>query len=540
MLQLAAGGAVGMAAGAIGLNPREGRTAPQAAGAAPPGPAPAAPAQAGVAPGKAAAKTTGKRPWNVLMLVSDEHNPHFIDAVSPWIGTPNLNRLCREGVRASNVYATSPICAPARMGLLTGLFPTETGVLGNGQALDPRTPTIANSFGAAGYETICLGKTHVSYPGAAFGFDTWLSPESDAYKLAAAGFKAETRALPVPAEDRALWDGVSDHRLRGAPIEAERTLMSGVVLDHAELFLTNRAQEKPFFLYVSWTEPHWFWNLPAAFYGRHRTEDTPLPPWAEGDLDGSPLARSFQLANGWDRMSEAQHRLCRARYADAVSYTDWVVGQLLGMLDRHGLAENTVVLYTSDHGDMAAEKRMWLKSIMFEPAVKVPAVIRMPGVLPPNTSTDALISGADLFPTLASLAGVPLATPVSGREQTEVLKGKRGAGQDAVFSCIHGRASTRMPGNFMVRDARYKLVRYRNPAPDHKDEVRELYDMVDDPAETRNLAGDRARRSTVSELVARGDTWLQSRTICPYPLLRANELLRGEDGEEPEEETDPE
>lgn len=515
LLQLAAGGAAGLATGAIGYHPRAARTAPPEPGGG----------------------GGGSRPWNVLMLVSDEHSPHFVDAVSPWVGTPHLNRLASEGVRATNVYATSPICAPARMGLLTGLFPTETGVLGNGQALDPRTRTIAHTFGAAGFETVCLGKTHVGSPGATFGFDTWLSPESDAYRLEAEGFKARTRALPVPESERALWASVADHRLRGAPIDADRTLMSGVVLDHAEQFMATRSNERPFFLYVSWTEPHWYWNLPRAFYGKHHVADTPLPTWVDGDLDDAPLARSYQQANGWDRMSDDAQRLCRARYADAVTYTDWVVGQLLASLERHGLADNTLVVYTSDHGDMAGEKRMWLKSVMFDGAAAVPTIFRMPGVLPKGATTDALISGADLFPTLAALAGAPLANPVSGVDQSQVLRG-RATSQEAVFSCIHGRASTRMPGHFMVRDTKYKLVRYRHPDPSRKEEVRELYDMVNDPAENRNIAADRARRSTVAELVARGDTWLQSRAVCPYPLLRTSDLGRG-DGDDGDEEAGP-
>lgn len=450
-------------------------------------------------------------PWNVVMLVSDEHSPRLPRPGQPsWVQTPHLDRLCREGVQLTRAYATSPICAPARMGLLTGRYPYETGVLSNHHIFDPRNQTIADVFRAGGYHTAAVGKTHVNHPSATYGFDVWMSKESAAFRLETRGRREQVRPLPVPAAERALWEGISDRRLRGAPIAAEWTLMSGVVLDTLSQWLAHPPRE-PFFVYASWTEPHWYWHLPEDLYDLYDPASIPLPP-APGPL--SPVPASIRQKAGWDRMSEAQHRLCLAKYGAAITYSDRVLGRVMQLLDQNGLSEKTILVYTTDHGDMAAEKRMWLKGVMYDAAAGIPLVIRAPGLLPAGKPSRALMSGADLLPTLAGLAGVPVPAWVTGGDLTAALKGEH-SGPEHLFATLSGRPGHGAPGQLMARDDRWKLIRYRQG----QERSEELYDMQEDPDEARDLAKDARGRAALQALGAASERWLASLEPCPYPLL---------------------
>lgn len=467
--------------------------------------------------------------WNVLLLVSDEHNPRFLHAAgASWLQTPNLDRLAAEGVRCTRATATSPVCAPARMGILTGNHPQETGVLSNGHVLNPRTRTLAHVFGTAGYTTACFGKTHANHPSATYGFDHFLTKDTEAYKLLASSMKESTRSLPVPAAEQALWDGIADRRLRAAPTMAEHTLLSGIVLATLERWL-DEPRDRPFFAYASWTEPHHPWVVPARLYGLYKPEDVPLPPQG---LKLSPIPDGIRRENGWDKLSEAQQRLCLSKYAAAVTYTDEVVGKILAMLKARGLDRNTIVVYTTDHGDMAAEKGMWLKGVMYEPAVGIPLIIRMPGRLGAGRTTDALVSGADLLPTLASLTGVPV-PDVSGLDLSAALSGTD-MGPRHLFATLGGQPDGKLPGQLMVRDARYKLIRYRATPATGRVEYQELYDLVADPSETRDLMSTPVGKRIAREMTALSDTWLASRRACPYPVQRVVDLPQDADLDDPE------
>lgn len=468
------------------------------------------------------------RPWNVLLLVSDEHSPHLPGPAGlPWLRTPNLDRLRREGVTCTRAYATSPICAPARAGLFTGLYPAESGVMSNGHSLDPRHRTLAHAFGAAGYQTSCVGKTHVNHPTATYGFDTWMSKDSPAFKLLFKPLRERMGLLPPPEDERALWEGIADRRLRGAPIEAPWTPFSQVVLDVLGQWL-SAPSERPWFIHASWTEPHWAWNLPQDLYGIYDPASIPLP--SAGPRELPPVPAGVRDRAGWSAMSEAQHRLCLARYAAAITYSDRVLGRILDMLDQSGQMDRTIVVYTTDHGDMAAEKRMWLKGFMYDAACGIPLTVRAPGLLPAGGACEALFSGADLLPTLCGLAGVPVPEGLSGRDQRAALRGED-PGPEHLYATLSGRPNNGMPGQLMVRDQRYKLIRYRADREAGQPELRELYDLEEDPGEERDLLRSRRGALRAERMAALGDAWLQKLRPSPYGLLKSPE--QPEDLEDP-------
>lgn len=465
----------------------------------------------------------GGKPWNVVLLVSDEHSPHLgIPGKPDWVKTPYLDQLAREGLRLDHSYATSPVCAPARMGLFSGRYPQETGVLLNNHIFDPRNPTFANAFHAAGYQTIAIGKTHVNNVGPTYGFDVWWTKESQEFQALEQERRKRGAALPVPASEAPIWAGIQDHRLRGAPIDAEWTPISGAVLDLVERALSS-PPTSPFLLYASWVEPHWVWNLPKDLYDMYDPASIPLP---QGPATLTAVPAQIAQQNGWDRMTEAQHRLCLSKYGAAVTYTDRVVGKILQLLEKSGAAERTLVIYTSDHGDMAAERRMWLKGLMYDASAGTPMVMRMPGVLQPGQSSEVLFSGADLFPTMAGFAGVPVEQPVSGKDLSGALRGLE-PGPEHLYCSIGGRPNTQFPAALMVRDARHKLIRYHGTPETAHHEMRELYDMQADPWETQDVSGSLEGAEKALELARLGDTWLAGLQPSPYGLntLQAGRVL---------------
>lgn len=467
-------------------------------------------------------------PWNVVLLVSDEHSPHLgVPGRPSWVQTPHLDRLARQGLRLDHSYATSPVCAPARMGLFSGRYPQETGVLLNNHIFDARNPTFAKAFHDAGYQTIAIGKSHVNNSGSTYGFDVWLTKETDTFRALEQERRRRAQALPVPAAEAALWAGIQDRRLRGAPIDAEWTPISGAVLDLVERTLSSPPTQ-PFFLYASWTEPHWVWDLPREIYGMYDPASVALPPRGPATL--SMVPEQLRTQNGWDRMTEAQHRLCLSRYAAAITYTDRVVGKILDLLEKAGLHERTLLVYTSDHGDMAAERRMWLKGLMYDAAAGTPMLMRMPGVLEGGKSSEVLFSGADLFPTLAGLTGVPVPPEVSGKDLSGALRGLE-KGPEHLFCSLGGRPNNLLPAQLMVRDARHKLIRYHGTPETGRHEIRELYDMQGDPWETEDISGSLEGAERALALASAGDAWLATLEPCAYGL----QTLQGRASQDPNE-----
>lgn len=469
--------------------------------------------------GGRAAQGQGQKPWNIVMLVSDEHNRKRMGcAGDPVVRTPNIDRLAAQGVRCTAAYASSPVCAPARVSLLTGLTPQQHGVYMNSHIFDARSHTFAEHFRKHGYTTAVIGKTHTNTTNVSYGFDYWMNRESVAFKAELEVHRRDTVPQPVPAAEQALWDGIADKRLRGAPIDLERTVFSDILLRSVASWLAQ-PRTKPFFLYASWLEPHPTWMLPRAWYNLYDPAKIPLPPWPADDLTDAPVPALVQKLSGWDRMSEAQHRLCLARYLAAVSYSDFVVGEILTRLDELGLTNNTLVVYLSDHGDMASEKRMWLKGLMYDASAGIPLVFRMPGQLRSGTSSDVLFGGTDLFPTLAGLVGAAADLPsnLAGRDLSAQVRGG-GGGPEYLYSTLGSPTGFGYPPQLMVRNRQYKLIRYHGPRQLGKAEMRELYDLKADPWESTNLATKRELAPVVSTLVEASDTWFQGLGGCPYPI----------------------
>jgi choline-sulfatase len=473
-------------------------------------------------------RTDTKTPWNVLFITSDEHNAKMLACAGhPTVQTPHLDRLAAQGMRFTRAYCAQPICAPTRQTMITGLYSFEHGQYGNGYVFDKRNETWAHHFNRCGYTTACIGKMHTNHEDFDYGYNYRYSKN-----MAAKAFAERRRLEPAldDPRDKELFDAVVDTwgkppRLRARIASGAGDLEHDGIMTNESIAYLRRYKEsgetRPFFLHASLTQPHWAWVLPREFYYLYDPATIDYEPFAEGELDHNVFALRRRNAFGWAQNSDAINRLARARYMGAVSWLDHNVGRLLDALDALGLAERTLVVYTTDHGDMAGEKGLWLKSLLYESAARLPFIVRLPGVIPPGTVNDTLIGHVDLFPTFAGLTGTADRLPerITGKDLSKcILEGAAGPrftiAVDGVYRDGSGCAQ------IMARSARHKLIHYDADDPALR---YVLYDLEADPNETRNLAADPACAEVVREHEAAMDAFFATLKAPLYPVRLAKD-----------------
>jgi choline-sulfatase len=424
--------------------------------------------------------------WNILVITSDEHNPKIMGCAGhPVIRTPAMDRLAREGTMFTRAYAADPICAPTRQSIMTGNYPQEHGQFGNSYIFNERIRTWGNHFQEHGYLTACIGKTHTNNESAKFGFD---------YRNVARDGRARRVSDP---EDKKAYDASPDTRFSGSILENPEAEHDDVVANDSVRWLRENSGRK-FFLHASYVKPHWPWDAPRDFYHMYDPAKIDLPRPVPGDLDDDFGPRRIYENWSWDKITEAMHRVYRARYYGSLSWMDSNIGRLLDTLDELKLSGRTLVVYTTDHGDMAGEKGCWLKSVMFDASVRTPLLFRMPGVVPAGKKCAELINHVDLFPTIAGLAGAASGLPgnQTGRNFSNVVLGN-GKGRDVTFS-VHGvRPAPEPPQEIMARSQRWKFIWYPD-APEERQRF-VLYDMEKDPDEMTNVAARPQNAAVVAE-----------------------------------------
>lgn len=426
------------------------------------------------------------RDWNILVITSDEHNAKIMGcAGNPSIRTPALDRLAREGTQFTRAYAADPICAPTRQSLMTGNYPQEHGQYTNSHVFNENLRTWGHHFKQHGYATACIGKTHTNNDKFKFGFD-YRGPS---------GGRGESNKV-WDAEDRKVYEASPDTRFSGRILETpERDHDGAVAVESLRWLKENR--EKKFFLHASFVKPHWPWDAPREYYHMYDPARIDFPKLIPGDLDDDWGPRKIYENWSWSEITERMHRVYRARYYGSLSWLDSNVGKLLNALGELKLADRTLVVYTTDHGDMAGEKGCWLKSNMFDSSARLPLLFRMPGVIAAGKQSAELFNHVDLFPTLAGMVGATSGLPgdLTGKDLSRAVLGT-GKGRDITFS-VHGvRSWNEPPQQVMARSARWKFILY--PYAEERDR-QVLYDMEKDPDEITNVASRAQYKTVVAE-----------------------------------------
>ena len=456
---------------------------------------------------------------NILMIMADQLTPFMMGCYgNQEVITPNLDRLAQQSCVYSTVYSPNPLCAPARAAMMTGKYTSATSCFDNTSVLSSEEPTFAHALVNAGYETVLSGKMHFVGADQLHGFEKRLT--TDIYPSDFAWLPefvdAEKHIMHAPKAGNAV-DYIQE---TARPVRWN----SGLQYDEethskAREYLYREAArgEKPFFLCVSYHHPHdpfqptrKYWDL---YEGKHITipdvsgckvtGDTKLDEW---------LNTGFHRTDCYDVTSHENLYAVRRAYSALVTYIDDKVGELLEDLEQTGLAENTIVIFTSDHGDMLGERGMVQKRCFYEWSSRVPMMIRIPGEKPATVSRP--VSLIDLSPTLIEMAG---AEPLPETDAYSLLQDVEQ--RPPVFSESHGEGI--LWPCYMIRDGKYKYTYI------HENNC-QLFDMEQDPQEQNNLWGREEYRELCQELKQRILDKFSLQTVFHYVdhIVPQKEVIR--------------
>ena len=347
------------------------------------------------------ARARESRP-NILFLMDDQHRGDCLGADgNRAIHTPNLDRIAREGIRFSSAYTATPSCTPARSALLTGLAPWNHGMLGYGRVAGRYPLEMPRALAEAGYYAMAIGKLHYAPQRNLHGYHAALLDESS--RVESPDFRSDYRAWfwsEAPGLDPdATGIGFNDYRGR-AYVLPERLHPTHWMGQCAVRFLEQYNRPQPFFLKVSFARPHSPYDPPDRWFKHYAEADIPKPHagrWAE------PYRRRSDPGNNiWHGDMGAETAISRRCYYGSVSFIDEQVGRILEALDRRGWLENTVILYTSDHGDMTGDHHLWRKTYAYEGSARIPMLLRLPKGLaagPRGAAAPQPVELRDILPT---------------------------------------------------------------------------------------------------------------------------------------------
>lgn len=419
-----------------------------------------------------------KRP-NILFIMADQMAAPllpFYNADSP-IKLPNLSRLAGEGVLFDSAYCNSPLCAPSRFTLVSGQLPSKIGAYDNAADFPADVPTYAHYLRRLGYKTALSGKMHFCGPDQLHGYEERLT--SDIYP-ADYGWAVNWDEPEV----RPSWYHNMSSVLQAGPcVRTNQLDFDEEVVFKAQQYLFDHVRnegEQPFCLTVSMTHPHDPYTIPKAFWDLYSDEDIELPRVQLSQDQQDPHSRRLlKVYDLWDKpLPEAKIRDARRAYYGACSYIDSNVGKLLQTLEETGLAEDTLIVFSGDHGDMLGERGLWYKMHWFEMSARVPLLVHAPGQFAARR-VSAAVSTADLLPTLVELAGGSLEAnlPLDGRSLLAHLQGD--GGHDEVFGEYMAEGS--IGPLMMIRRGPYKFI-YSEQDPCL------LFDLQSDPDELEELS----------------------------------------------------
>lgn len=453
---------------------------------------------------------------NILLILADQHRWDCLGANGhPLLRTPNIDRLADEGMNFSHAFTPSPICVPTRASLLTGTWSTRHLSIANPDTEAPRPfradlPTFSQALNAAGYWLGWVGKWQIdpSKSPLDFGFHQY---EDDRQYGA---WRAAQGLAPKPRRNR--WFGELDPSV--TPEQTRLGWGANQIISMLEARTAGAAGGaigQPFFLRWDTNEPHLPNILPEPFYSMYSPQA--IEPWASwGDpLLGKPYIQA-KMRRTWDvdAWTWQDWAPIVSRYLGEISLLDAQVGRILAALDRLGLAENTLVIFSSDHGDMCGAHGMIDKHyIMYDDVMRVPLLARWPGRIAPGSRSDGFVCHAlDLAVTFCDAAGQPVPDTFQGRSLLPLMAGAQGE-RDDIFGMYHGNQFG-LYSQRMLRDRRWKYI-MNATAED------ELYDLELDPGEIHNLATEPAAADELARLRRRMLAWMED---ARDPLL--NEWIR--------------
>jgi len=464
---------------------------------------------------------------NFLWVCTDQQRFDTIEGLNnSYVRTPNLKKLMGEGVTFTHAYVQSPVCSPSRACFLTGRYPHTTGLRANGQRIRETERLVPRLLADFGYECGLVGKLHLSpcangrvedriddgYKG-----NFWWSHDLSDQWPGRNMWREWLQAQGV------RWPANPSGPVWSVPIDRKYS-QSAWCADTAIRFLRAQKEYGPWLMSVNMFQPHHpFWPI-KDYFDRYDPAKMPDPAYREGELEGKPVYQQLDHRGAYagssisfTQLPAGTRREVTAAYYAMIEHTDFEFGRILQALEESGQAENTVVIFTTDHGEMLGDHGIYLKGPYFyDPAIRVPLIIRWPKGYRAGLKVDALVEMADLAPTLLEAAGIPPSPGMQGRSLGALLRGERAEHRSSVYSEFYDANFRYSPTPMAtcVRTKRHKLAYYRGlPAG-------ELYDLEKDPGEVTNLwsePGARdAKEAMLLELAGR-----MTDTVDPLPVRNA-------------------
>lgn len=426
---------------------------------------------------------------NVLFLICDDLNCDLACYGHPQVRSPNLDRLASRGVRFENAYCQYTLCGPSRASFMAGLYPDQTLVRRNAIYLRehlPNVQTMSQMFRRNGYQATRIGKIyHYNVPR-----HIGTSGHDDPYSW---DFTVNPRGRDKSDENQIFslrpgQFGGTLSWLAAAGTDAEQT--DGIAATEAVSRLKKYARTgEAFFLAVGLYRPHTPFVAPKRYFEMYPPQSVTVPTVPDGYLETlpKPAQRTVTKRDQVNLPDRLARQAIQAYYA-SITFADAQVGRILDTLEATGLSENTVVIFTSDHGYHMGEHGHWQKTTLFENAARVPLIVAGPGVESAGQATSALTEMIDFYPTLADLCDLPAPRYLAGVSLAPVLTDVRGETREA--------ALTQFASGYSIRTTRYRFTSWGTDGADGE----ELYDHQADPQELSNLASNPAHAETARRL----------------------------------------
>jgi len=467
-------------------------------------------------------KTKPPAKHNVLFIISDDLTSTALGCYGNAVcKTPNIDRLAERGMRFTHAYCQGAYCGPSRASFMSGYYPHATGLQGY---MSPRTvigerPTWSEHFKNAGYYAARVGKIfHMGVPGdiekgadGADDQDSW----TDRFNIQGPEWKAPGRGETLEGNPDGQKPVVGGNTFVTVAAEGDDLVHADgrAAVKAIELLTNCKKQATPFFLAVGFVRPHVPFVSPASYHEPYPWEKIELPEKVPGDWDDIPKAGINYKTSVNMQMNVTQQKKAIAGYYAAVSYMDTQVGKVLTALEQTGLADKTIVIFTSDHGFHLGEHDFWAKVSLHEESAKVPLIISVPGKKPGVSSS--FVELLDLYPTTAKLCGLDVPARLQGCDLSPLLEDPTQKVRETAFSVSQSGGN-----GLLLRDERWAYIQYGEDAA----RGIELFDMQQDPRQYTNLANDPKYASVVESFKEKMRAKLAAvRTNDLPPILKPGE-----------------
>jgi len=427
-----------------------------------------------------AAPARRERPPNILVIMSDEHNAGVTGCYGSKLArTPNLDRLAARGVAFDAAYTNSPLCVPARLAFTSGKYISRVGAWSNNCWLPSADyPSLPRIMNAAGYESFLCGKQHYDAT-RRYGFTEIGGNMNRSRKSGRGGRRAADDTRVNTASRDARFAGF--HPGNGGVLPHDRKVTAGAI----EFLSKRKRTDKPFFLFVGYLAPHFPLIVPEPYWEPYKGK-VPMPVLPPGHVESQPL-NYHHLRRGFGvvETDPAIVRKGRELYHGLTQWLDEQIGKVLRALAASDVAQDTVIIYTADHGENMGEHHLWWKNCMYEHAARVPLIVSWPERWKGGQRRKGACSLVDLVQTIAELGEATPGDDWDGDSLCRWLDDPNAPWKDMAVSeyYAHNIAS----GYAMLRAGRFKYV-YHTPPDKHHPAQRELYDLEADPGEFTNLA----------------------------------------------------